>query len=208
VAPSGVRDPRLYRNRFYAFAIPYVWLVKPEDQEVGTHLVIAEETTRISPRSVDPTVKNFHWGDLTRGLFEAYDRGAHTVVLLDTDGNVTEGPGFNIFVVRQGQILTPARGALEGITRRTVIELAEEQDFPVQATLFGPEVLRAAEEIFLTSTAGGVMPVTTLEGRPVGDGRPGPITTLLRRRYWEAHDEAPWTTPIDYAVPVASAGQG
>jgi branched-chain amino acid aminotransferase len=208
VPPQGVRDPRLFRNRFYAFAIPYIWIVKPDDQEIGTHLVIAEETARISPRSVDPTVKNFHWGDLTRGLFEAYDRGGQTVVLLDTDGNITEGPGFNIFVVGQGQIITPARGALEGITRRTVMELAEELDLPVEAMLFGSDALRTADEIFLTSTAGGVMPVTTLEGNPVGDGRPGPITTLLRQRYWEAHDEAPWTTPIDYEVPVGAVGQG
>lgn len=199
VPPSGVRDPRRFRNRFYALSIPYVWIVKPEDQEVGTHLAIAEQTARISPQSVDPTVKNFHWGDLTRGLFEAYDRGAYTAVLCDTDGNITEGPGFNLFAVHEGQLLTPASGTLEGITRRTILELAEEQGIPAQATHFGPTVLRASEEIFLTSTAGGVMPVTMLDGEPVGEGTPGPVTTLLRRRYWEAHDEDRWTTMIDYA---------
>ena len=200
----GVRDPRRFRNRFYALAIPYIWIVTPEDQEVGTHLAIAEQTARISPRSVDPTVKNFHWGDLTRGLFEAYDRGANTVVLCDADGNLTEGPGFNLFAVHQGEVITPASGALEGITRRTVLDLADEQDIPARQLSFGPAVLHAASEIFLSSTAGGIMPVTTLNGKPVGDGRPGPITTLLRRRYWEAHDEPRWTTSIDYEATSAA----
>jgi len=89
---EGSRDPRRFRNRFYAYAIPYVWIVKPEDQEVGIHLVVAEKTVRIPPDAIDPTIKNFHWGDLIRGLFEAYDRGGYTVVLPDARGNITEGP--------------------------------------------------------------------------------------------------------------------
>ena len=60
----------------------------------------------------------------------------------------------------------------------------------------------AATEIFLTSTAGGVIPVTLLDGRPVGDGKPGRITMLLRKRYWEAHEEERWTTPAEYPVQV------
>ena len=130
IPPQGSRDPRLFRNRFYALAIPYVWIVKPADQETGTHLVIASQTVRISPASVDPTVKNFHWGDLQRGLFEAFDRGGYTAVLLNAEGQITEGPGFNIFAYDGTTLLTPASGALEGITRRTVLELAEEQGIP------------------------------------------------------------------------------
>ncbi len=205
VPPGGSRDPHTFRNRFYAFAIPYVWIVKPNDQETGIHLVIAAQTVRISPGSVDPTVKNFLWGDLQRGAFEAYDRGGYTAVLLDADGNVTEGPGFNIFAYDGTTLLTPARGTLEGITRRTVLELAKEQGIVVREMMFGPETLRAAGEIFLTSTAGGVMPVTTLDGISVGTGMPGPITTLLRRRYWEAHDEERWTTAIVYPASVSAA---
>lgn len=198
IAPRGVRDPRRFANRFYAFAIPYVWIVKPEDQEAGIHLVIAEKTFRIPPSAVDPTLKNFHWGDLTRGLFEAYSRGAYTAVLVGTDGNISEGPGFNIFAYHDGILLTPAGGVLEGITRRTVLDLAEEQGIPARLEMFGADVLREADEVFMTSTAGGVMPVTTLDGKPVADGKPGEITSLLRKRYWEAHEESRWTTPVDY----------
>lgn len=195
---DGSRDPRRFRNRFYAYAIPYVWIVKPEDQEVGTHLVIAEKTIRIPPDAIDPTVKSFHWGDLTRGVYEAYDRGGYTVVLPDAEGNITEGPGFNVFVYYEGALLTPESGVLEGITRRTVLDLADELGIPARLGAFGANVLKEADEVFITSTAGGVMPVTKVNGKPVGMGTPGKVTTLIRRRYWEAHDEDRWTTPVDY----------
>lgn len=195
---DGSRDPRRFRNRFYAYAIPYVWIVKPEDQEVGTHLVIAEKTIRIPPNAIDPTVKNFHWGDLTRAVYEAYDRGGYTVVLPDAEGNITEGPGFNVFVYYEGTLLTPESGVLEGITRRTVLDLADELGIPARLGTFGANVLKEADEVFITSTAGGVMPVTKVNGKPVGMGTPGKVTTLIRRRYWEAHDEDRWTTPVDY----------
>jgi branched-chain amino acid aminotransferase len=195
---DGSRDPRRFRNCFYAYAIPYVWIVKPQDQEAGIQVVIAEKTIRIPPDAVDPTVKNFHWGDMVRGIYEAYDRGGYTVVLPDAEGNITEGPGFNIFVYYRGTLLTPARGVLKGITRQTMIDLADEQGIPVRLDMFGPDVLMAAEEVFITSTAGGVMPVTTVNGRMIGDGKPGKITTLIQKRYWEAHDKGPWSTPVDY----------
>lgn len=195
---DGSRDPRRFRNCFYAYAIPYVWIVKPEDQKAGIHLIIAEKTIRIPPNAVDPTIKNFHWGDLVRGIYEAYDRGGYTVVLPDAESNITEGPGFNIFVYCRDSLLTPERGVLKGITRQTIIDLAEEQGIPVRLDMFGADVLMAAEEVFLTSTAGGVMPVTSVNGRTIGDGIPGKITTLIQKRYWEAHDEGPWVTPVDY----------
>jgi branched-chain amino acid aminotransferase len=198
VDEDGTRDPRLFRNRFYAYAIPYVWIVKPEDQKNGIHLVIAEKTIRIPPEAVDPTVKNFHWGDLVRGVYEAYEREGFTAVLPDAAGNITEGPGFNVFAYYRGELLTPERGILKGITRQTVIDLANEEDFPVRLDMFGAGVLMAAEEVFLSSTAGGVMPVTTINAQTIGDGKPGQITTMIQKRYWQAHEEGPWVTPVDY----------
>jgi branched-chain amino acid aminotransferase len=200
VAEGGNRDPRRFSNRFYAYAVPYVWIVRPEQQEKGAHLVIAERTVRIPSHSVDPTVKNFHWADLTRGLYEAYERGGDHAVLPDSDGNLTEGPGFNIFAVKDGELFTPPDGALEGITRRTVLELAEEQGIAIRVEPLAAAWLPSADEVFATSTAGGVMPMTTLDGRPVGSGVPGPVTSLLRDRYWQAHEEERWTTPVDYGA--------
>jgi len=200
VDEEGSRDPRRFRNRFYAYAIPYVWIAKPEFQELGIHLVIAEKTIRIPSDAVDPTVKNFHWGDLVRGIYEAYDRGGYTAVLPDAAGNITEGPGFNVFAYYENTLLTPAEGVLKGITRQTVLDLAAEQGIPVKQTMFGADVLEDAKEVFITSTAGGVMPVTTVNGKPIGDGKPGKITILIQTRYWQAHDEERWTTPIEYLV--------
>ena len=194
----GGRDPWTFKNQFYAYAIPYLWIVEPDDQEVGSHLVVARDTVRIPEASVDPTVKNFHWGDLTRGAFEAHARGGTVAVLPDLAGNLTEGPGFNVFLVIDGELHTPDTGVLHGITRRTVLELAEEDSIGTHVTAVPVDLADQAEEAFLTSTAGGVMPVTTINGRQLGDGSPGPITSRLRQAYWHAHTDARWTTTVHY----------
>ena len=198
-APApGSRDPRLCRNSFFAFAIPFVWIVSPERQERGAHLIISE-VPRISPASVDPTVKNFHWGDLTRALFEAYERGGETAVLVDAKGNLSEGPGFNVFSVREGRVITPHGSVLEGITRESVRELCAELDIPFALGDIPPQALRDADEVFMSSTAGGVMPVTRVDERVLGNGAPGPITMRIREAYWRKHEQGWHATPIDYA---------
>jgi branched-chain amino acid aminotransferase len=204
VPGPGERDPRLWTPRFYAYAIPYVWIVRPDLQEQGTDVIVARTTRRIPPEAVDPRVKNFHWGDLVRGLFEAYDRDAWLPILSDGAGLVTEGPGFNVFAFLDGALHTPETGVLEGITRRTVIELAPELGLDVHVGSLSVADLRRAEEIFLTSTAGGVIPVSTLDGMPVGVGRPGPITTQIRNRYWELHRDPRYTEAIEYEAPAAA----
>ena len=124
-APPNVRrHPSNARNYLLAFAMPYVWLMPREVIERGAHLIIAS-TPRIPEVCVNPRAKNFHWADMTRALFEAQDKGADNPVLLDMDGNVTEGPGFNVFAVTDGVVATPDRGVLEGITRLSVIQMCE-----------------------------------------------------------------------------------
>ncbi len=193
----GSRDPRQSRNAFYAFAIPFVWIANEEQQETGISLHISSRE-RISPRAVDPTVKNYHWLDFTTGLLDAYGHGADTVVLVDSGGNVVEGPGFNLFAVHDGAFSTPAEGVLNGITRRTVLELARAAGTTVREGLLPAQTVRDADEVFLTSTAGGVMPVTSLDGAPVGHGAPGPLTRRLREAYWRLHDDPRYATPVVY----------
>jgi branched-subunit amino acid aminotransferase/4-amino-4-deoxychorismate lyase len=195
--PPGSRDPRQARNAFYAFAIPFVWIADAQKQESGLSLHISAQQ-RIPPHAVDPTVKNYHWLDFTRGLLDAYERGAETVVLVDAAGNVVEGPGFNLFAVHGGVLTTPAQGVLDGITRRTVIELARDTGTTVREELLPAQAVREADEIFLTSTAGGVMPVTSVDGAAVGDGAPGPIARRLRDGYWGLHDDPRYATPVAY----------
>lgn len=201
VPRNGGRDPRAHENRFYAFAIPYVWILPEEQANIGMDVVVAQSVRRIPATSVDPTVKNFHWGDLTRGLFEAYDRGAHFCVLLDAEGHVTEGPGYNVFSLRGDRLATPDTGVLEGVTRRTVLELAAAEGIDAEIRSITEREFRDADELFACSTAGGVMPITSVDGRPVGDGSVGRVTERLRKLYWAAHDDPRYVTPIDYRAP-------
>lgn len=195
--PADSRDPRAASNRFIAFAIPFVWMATEEQRERGLHMIVAS-VARTPPESVDPTVKNHQWLDLTGGLFEALDRGGETVVLSDGKGGITEGPGFNVFAVSNGAVATPARGVLEGVTRRTVLELCAELGVPAEPTELTARALRTADEVFVTSTAGGVIPVTKIDGTPVGGGGPGPITRRLFDLYWHRHDDPKWATPVKY----------
>ncbi len=194
VPPPGSRDPRDCENNFFAFVVPFVWIADPER---GLRAVIGG-VQRIQPGSVDPTVKNYHWLDLEVGLYEAYDRGGETVILVDREGNVVEGPGFNVFAVKDGEASTPSRGVLEGITRRTVIELASEHGIPLEVREVPAEEVRGADEVFVTSTAGGIMPVTEVDGERVGDGEPGPLTLRLREAYWDLHEDPRFATPVKY----------
>jgi branched-chain amino acid aminotransferase len=195
-APDFSRDPRQANNRFIAFAIPFGWIADEAQRRRGLHLAIAE-VRRIPPQSVDPTVKNYHWLDLVAGLFEAYDRGAENVLLCDLEGNVTEGAGFNVFAVSAGRVITPSAGVLEGITRRTVLELCAELGIPGGTGVLSAATLEGADEVFVTSTAGGIMPVARIDGTVIGDGRPGPLTAKLTELYWAKHDDPTWTTPVD-----------
>lgn len=195
--PVGSRDMRLCQNRFIAYSIPFVWLASPEKREKGLHAIIGS-TFRIPPGSVDPKVKNFHHLDSVRSIWEAYDKGADTVFLLDYDGNVTEGPGFNVFAVIGDRVVTPDAGVLEGVTRRTVLELAEAQGLKAEMRKLSADELREADEVFITSTGGGVMPVTRLDGRIYGNDRPGAVTQRLRDGYWARHGSNADATPVDY----------
>lgn len=197
--PGLPRLPSNCRNYLAAFAIPFVWVMSEDMQARGAHLIVAK-TPRIADASVDPTVKNFHWGDLTRGLFEAEDAGADNCVLLDGKGFVTEGPGFNVFAVVDGAVATPDRGALEGVTRLSVAELCAELGMPFAIRPLSAAELRDADEIFLATTAGGIMPASRIDGRILGNDRPGPISARLRERFWAKRAEGWHATPIDYGA--------
>jgi branched-chain amino acid aminotransferase len=198
VPPNGSRDPRRCQNQFYAFVIPFLWIATEEQRARGLHVHVSA-IPRIPPQSVDPRIKNFHWGDMNRALFEAFEAGCELPVLVDYDGNVSEGPGFNVFMVKEGVVTTPEDTCLDGITRQTALDLLAEQNVKLVIGAFSPEQLRVADEAFITSTAGGIVPVTRIDHRPVGDGEPGPVTTRLKNLYWQRHDDGWDGTPIDYA---------
>ncbi|MEM7735938.1 MAG: aminotransferase class IV [Deinococcota bacterium] len=194
----GSRDPRSCTNRFFAFAIPFVWIANPEKQAEGLHLVVSR-WQRIPSESVDATVKNYHWLDLTMSLFEAYDRGGETSVVVDAHGNLMEGPGFNVFIVKDRTVTTPAHGVLKGITRKTTIELAHAHGYNVVQQNISADAARAADEVFVTSTGGGIISVTRLDGQAIGSGKPGHVAQELQAGYWKLHEDPSYTFDIDYA---------
>jgi branched-chain amino acid aminotransferase len=193
----GSRDLRTARSTFYCFAVPFVWISSPDQQATGASLWISE-VTRIPPQSIDPAVKNYHWLDMSMAQLDAYDHGAQLVVLRDLSGAITEGPGFNVFAQVDGRWLTPASGTLQGITRRSVLELAAEAGQQAEQGRLSAGDLRRAAEVLVSSTAGGIMPVTVIDGEPVGAGRPGPLTVRLRDRYWRRHEDPLYSTPVRY----------
>jgi branched-chain amino acid aminotransferase len=195
--PWGSRDPRQAANQFYAFAVPYVWIANEAQRSRGLDVVVSD-VQRIPAASVDPTAKNYHWNDLTMGLLGALDTGGDTVLLTDAAGNVVEGPGFNVFAIRDGVLVTPKEGVLEGITRRTVLEIAESLGIPVELRALSAEELRGAREAFLSSSGGGVLPVTRVDGREVGAGVPGPMTLRLAETYWAWHRLPRYSRPVRY----------
>ena len=193
----GSRDPRTCTNQFFAFAIPFVWIATFEKQKEGLHLIISHRQ-RIPPESVDPTIKNYHWLDMVMGLFEAYERGGETAIVVDANKNLVEGPGFNVFAVSGSTLTTPGKGVLEGMTRRTTIEIAPECGYEIELRNLPAEEALAADEVFITTTAGGLIPITKIDGQTIGAGTPGPVTQKLGKRYWETHDDPRYILEIDY----------
>lgn len=195
----GARPEDLLRNNLYMFIEPFIWVMKPEEQvRGGGHAIVARTVRRCPPGAFDPTIKNLQWGDMTRGLFEAHDRGATYAFLTDGDTNLTEGTGFNIVVVKDGVLFTPDRGCLEGITRKSVVDASRSLGYEVRIENVPVKAAYQADEIFMSTTAGGIMPITILDGEPVKDGMLGPVTKAVWDRYWAMHWEDEFSFQVKY----------
>ncbi|KAF8850903.1 D-aminoacid aminotransferase-like PLP-dependent enzyme [Acephala macrosclerotiorum] len=197
---KGVREskPEDMVNHLYIFIMPYIWVMEPGMQLTGGSAIIARTVRRVPPGSIDPTVKNFQWGDLVRGMFEAQDRGANYPFLTDGDAHLTEGSGFNIVLVKDGILFTPDRGVLHGVTRKSVIDVAKSLGIEIRVEVVPVELAYQSDEIFMCTTAGGIMPITTLDGQPVNGGKLGPITKKIWDGYWEMHFDPAYTSEVKY----------
>jgi branched-subunit amino acid aminotransferase/4-amino-4-deoxychorismate lyase len=191
-------SPAKVEPNLYLFVTPYVWVVPMALHSHGAAAIVTRTVRRIPPGAVDPTVKNLQWGDFNRAILETQDRGAQAPFLTDGDSNLTEGSGFNIFIVKGGVLHTARRGVLEGITRRTVLEIAEDEKIPCHVEDVPMGLVYSADEIFICTTAGGLMPITGLDGQPVADGKVGPITSKFWDAYWALHYDPKLTIDIMY----------
>jgi len=197
--PADRLHPDRFTNRFYAFVVPYIFIKHDEDRQKGIHLHVSDEYIRIPPNAVDPRAKNFCSLDLNMSLMEAGAAGAEWSVLTDGQGVLTEAPGSNIFVIRDGRAMTPATGGLEGVTRLTALDLCREVGLEVVETDVTTADLMSADEAFLTSSAGGILPVSAVDGTPLCQGA-GPISTRVHNLYWEKRWAGWHGTPVQYEV--------
>jgi branched-chain amino acid aminotransferase len=207
-AVPGTRDPAKHRaHRLFATVTPLILRGQPDEMRRGLHAMLVRGIPRIAAASVNPLWKNTHWGDFHRATFAAKDAGRDVAVLLGPDGAVAEAPGFNLVAVIHGGLVAPDANVLEGISCRTMVEIARDLGIPARYGRLMPEDLARADEVFLTATSCGLFPVTRLDDAPVGTGRPGPVTTRLLNTYY-ARKNAGWHITAAASVPPPAAPLG
>jgi len=147
--------------------------------------IITASTLRNHPGALSPRIKSLNYLNNILAKIEATDAGCQEAIMLNHKGEVAECTGDNIFIIKKGVLKTPSTeaGILEGITRNAVIGLAKKANVPVQEIPLLRHDIFTADECFLTGTAAEVIPVVKLDGRPIGDGKPGKVTNDLRSRF-------------------------
>jgi branched-chain amino acid aminotransferase len=177
-------DPRKTSDPQVIIIVDDISLYPAELYEAGMELVTAA-TIRNHPNAVNPRVKSLNYLNNIMAKVEGVRAGATEALMLNHKGEVAECTGDNIFVVKRGVLKTPPpdAGILEGITRNAIMELARAANIPAQETALTRHDVYAADECFLTGTAAEVIPVVKCDGRPIGAGKPGPITRQLRERF-------------------------
>ncbi|MCE8423000.1 MAG: branched-chain-amino-acid transaminase [Candidatus Methanoperedens sp.] len=141
---------------------------------------------RNAPDAMPPNIKSLNYLNNILAKIEANIKGGDEAIMFDVHGNLSEGSGDNIFAVKNNKIITPPTlNNLRGITRAAAIELALKEDIPVAEINMGFFDLYTADEVFVTGTAAEIAPVTKIDGRAIGDGKPGKITKKLMAAFLE-----------------------
>jgi branched-chain amino acid aminotransferase len=181
-------DPAMADRPRLVVIVRAVNLPPPSAYTDGVEVAIvsrSRSTVPGQPGALDPQIKSGNYLVSVLAVAEAHRRGAYEAILCDSVGRITEGGSSNFFVVRGARISTPplSAGLLEGITRAKVIELARGDGLPLDEVPLWPVDLRGADEAFITSSVRGVVPIARVDGRPLGTGRPGPITRRVMALY-------------------------
>ncbi len=158
-------------------------LYGPELYEEGLNLLTT--TIRNQPKQgLPPTVKHLNYLTNVLALMQADNWGADEALMLDTNGNVSEGSADNVFVYRKGAVYTPpVINNLPGITRNVVIDILQDLGYEVKEQNLGLAEVMTADEVFLSGTAAEVAPVSEIDGRKIGDGKPGEITLEVKEEF-------------------------
>jgi branched-chain amino acid aminotransferase len=158
--------------------------------ETGVNVILAT-TRRNLPSALSSQIKSLNFLNNILAKREALAAGAFDSVLLNWEGHLTECTISNLFFVTDGRLHTPSLecGILDGITRSMVLHLAKEQNLTVEEGRFTPGQLYRSDECFVTNTSMEIMPVTSVDRQPIGDGKPGPLTRTLRKRFSGAREQ-------------------
>jgi len=177
-------DPRKCPKPSIIIIVDTIRLFPEEIYETGLRVVTAG--TPIPHReALSPRVKSLNYLPHILAKIEGIHSGADEVLMLDSEGHVAEGSGQNIFVVKNGALRTPApyAGILKGVTRDVVIDLARQAGYAMQETMLNRYDVYTADEAFFTGTASELIAIRQVDGRTIGDGKPGPVTRDLRSRF-------------------------
>lgn len=178
-------DPRKCKgNAGVVIITDKITLYPPELYQKGME-IITVPTVKNHPEALNPELKSLNYLNNILAKIEATNVGYNEAIMLDNNGYVTECTGDNVFIVKHGVLSTPTHGRLRGITRQSVIELAEKNGIKVLERLFTRHEIFNAHECFLTGTAAEIIPVVKLDGRIIGDGKPGLMTLDLMKRFRE-----------------------
>lgn len=178
--PTKTSDPQV------VVIADHISLYPKEMYEKGLEIVTAA-TVRNHPNALSPRIKSLNYLNNILAKIEALQAGAVEALMLNTKGEVAECTGDNIFLIRGKTLLTPPidAGILDGVTRRAAMELAAGMGLAVKEIPLVRHDVYIADEVFLTGTAAEVIPVVRVDLRTIGDGKPGPVTLELTRRFHE-----------------------
>ncbi|MEQ8166414.1 MAG: aminotransferase class IV [Alphaproteobacteria bacterium] len=194
VPKEVLADPRDFIPTIVVWAVPYIFLADEETRKNGIRLYITH-LRGMSPDTLDPAFKSLDRLHFQLARLDALEAGYDDVIWLSRAGYVLEGPASNLFLVKNGALITPGEEILPGITRATFIELAEREGVPVRQLNFTPFDLYNADEVFTTSTAGGALAVREIMGRKISQA-PGPVTTRLQDAYFRMREAGEYSTDI------------
>ena len=195
VGPQPLLSPYNCTPGLIVFAVPYMSLVDEDEESAGIRMIVSS-LRRIPNECMSTKIKSCNYLNHVLMRLEANEAGVDDAIELDMEGYVCEAPGYNVFMMKEGVLFTPADNILLGITRQTVLELAQAEGIQVTQGRIQPFDLYNADEVFLSSTAGGIFPVTQLDGRTIGDGKAGPVTMKLRAKYLALLKSGEKSTPV------------
>jgi len=183
VGPRPLLSPAGCKPGLIVFSRPTLSSVDPEREGKEIRAMIVS-VRRTPPQCLDPKIKNLNYANNVMAKIQAMQAGMDEAIFLDIEGYVNEATANSVFIARGGVLYTPwGDSILESVTRETVFEMAAQEGIKVKECRLTPYDLYTADELFFASTAGGIVSIASVDGRKIGDGKPGPITKKLSEMY-------------------------